>query len=306
MSRYARHLKWKQRRNPNPQLKSESKKRSAEDVKREKEIERKKRIFQKTQIKAQQILKSTKKPTQKSLGFDSQVKVDSQFLLLDVEADGHCFYHSLYEALGASNVNLNPATARLTPFDKSIIEVNMAELRPLFNKKFNEFANTSYISLTRLNKKRKGAELRLKLQILFQQHFEEIQTLYQTVAFLPVEMQDLINEFTWDFEKNLLFSPEDEYVDHQIVTHAIIYLLFKDLKIFVHNRNEFENYWEKYSLSEKIENGNVRYVRQLEAVTNKKVQIQNSIFLLLNTNQGKGHFQPYVPKDPKQDTVMLS
>ena len=162
------------------------------------------------------------------------------------------------------------------------------------------------MSLTRLNKKRKGAELRLKLQILFQQHFEEKQALYQTVAFLPVEMQDLINEFTWDFEKNLLFSPEDEYVDHQIVAHAIIYLLFKDLKIFVHNRNEFENYWEIYSLGEKIENGNVRYVRQLEAVTNKKVQIQNSIFLLLNTNQGKGHFQPYVPKDPKQDTVILS
>ena len=207
-----------------------------------------------------------------------------------MEADGHCFYHSLYEALGASNVNLNPATARLTPFDKSIIEVKMAELRPLFNKKFNEFANTSYMSLTRLNKKRKGAELRLKLQILFQQHFEEIQALYQTVAFLPVKMQDLINEFTWDFEKNLLFSPEDEYVDHQIVAHAIIYLLFKDLKIFVHNRNEFENYWEKYSLSEKIENGNVRYVRQLEAVTNKKYKFRIQYFYFLIQTKAKDIF----------------
>ncbi len=314
MSRYERHFKWKQRQNPVPQLKKQSKKRSVEDVRREKEIERKRRIFEKTQKnvqyilntakkphkKVQHILKTAKKPKQSSVGFNSQ------FELLKVEADGHCFYHSIDEALGASNVNLNPPTARLSPFDKSIIETKMAKLRPLLNKKFSEFANTTYIPITDINKKRRGAELRLKVQLLFQQHFDEIQALYQTVAFLPVRTKDLIEAFTWDFQKNLLFSPLDEYVDHQIVAHAVIYLLFKDLKIYVYNKNDFEDSWEKYWLEEKIEKGNVRYVRKAEAVTGRKVQIKNSIFLLLNTTRGNGHYQPYVPKDPKQEFVILS
>ena len=94
---------------------------------------------------------------------------------------------------------------------------------------------------TRLNKKRKGAELRLKIQILFQKHFTEIIELYQTDSFLPVTTDDLLKAFTWNFEEKLLFLSSSGYVDHQIVAHAIIYLLFKDLKIFVHNQNEYEN-----------------------------------------------------------------
>ena len=309
MSRYARQLKWKQRRNPTPQLKSESKKRSVEDLWREREIDRKKRIFQKTQVKVQEAFKKNKlmkKPKQNLIGFDSQIKVGPFLKLLDVEADGHCFYHSLYEAMSASNVNINPPTAKLSVEDKALVEAEMAEKKPLFDEKFNEFAKTSYISITRLNKKRKGAELRLKIQILFQKHFTEIIELYQTDSFLPVTTDDLLKAFTWNFEEKLLFLESSGYVDHQIVAHAIIYLLFKDLKIFVHNQNEYENYWEKYSLGVKKQNGKESYFRQVKVVTNEKVRIENSVFLRLRTVDSNGHFQPYVVTDPKQETVILS
>ena len=146
MSRYARQLKWKQRRKPIPKLKSESKKRSVEDLRREREIDRKKRIFKKTQVKVQEAFKKNKlmkKPKQNLIGFDSQIKVGPFLKLLDVEADGHCFYHSLYEAMGASNVNINPPTAKLSVEDKALVEAEMAEKKPLFDEKFNEFAKTS-------------------------------------------------------------------------------------------------------------------------------------------------------------------
>ena len=208
--------------------------------------------------------------------------------------------------MSASNVNLNPPTAKLSVEDKALVEAEMAAKKPLFDEKFNEFAKTSYISITRLNKKRKGAELRLKIQILFQKHFTEIIELYQTDSFLPVTTDDLLKAFTWNFEEKLLFLSSSGYVDHQIVAHAIIYLLFKDLKIFVHNQNEYENYWEKYSLGVKKQNGKVSYFRQVKVVTNEKVRIENSVFLLLRTLEGNGHFQPYVVRNPKQETVILS
>ena len=75
MSRYARHLKWKQRRNPT-QLKVIAK--SAEDVRREKEME--KENFEKHKEVSTNI-KKYKKPKQSSLGFDSQVKADSIYFI---------------------------------------------------------------------------------------------------------------------------------------------------------------------------------------------------------------------------------